>query len=457
MRPVHAAREAWGSDVTTERIAERGPMAEAVQASGAGLRKEVAQTARARIAYLVNGYPKVSHSFIRREIHALERQGCTVVRIAVRGWGETLADPADQAERALTRYLLQDGLLSLLAATAKVAIGRPARFWQALRLVPKLGRSADRPLPFHFVYLLQACQLALWLEAEGVRHLHAHFGTNPAEVALLSHVLSDIPYSFTVHGPDEFDRGVYLHLDDKIAHAKFVAAVNAYCRSQLLRRARFEDWDKVKVVHCGLDNTFLEADVAPLAADSQRFVCVGRLCEQKGQLLLLEAFSQLASRHPGAHLVLAGDGEMRPALEASIARLGLRDRTTITGWISEAQVRDEIRQARALVLPSFAESLPVVIMEAMALRRPVISTYVAGIPELVRNGETGWLVPAGSVESLYGAMEACLAEDAGRLRRMGDLGYERVSSRHSADHEARRLLTLIGANASSSELTEWAS
>ncbi len=453
-----SVREAWGPDVTTERIAERLPTSEAAQVSDAGMGNPAVQASGARIAYLVNGYPKVSHSFIRREIHALERQGCSIMRIAVRGWDETLADPADRAERTQTRYLLKEGMISLVVAAAKVAVRKPGQFWKALRLVFKLGSNADRPLPFHFIYLLQACQLATWLEAHDVRHLHAHFGTNPAEVALLAHVLSGIPYSFTVHGPDEFDRGVYLHLDDKIAHAKFVAAVNAYCRSQLLRRARFEDWDKVKVVHCGLDSTFLNADAGPLAADSQRFVCVGRLCEQKGQLLLLEAFSRIARQHPKAHLVLAGDGEMRAELEASIARLDLRDRTTITGWISEAQVREEIRLARALVLPSFAESLPVVIMEAMALRRPVISTYVAGIPELVRNGETGWLVPAGSVESLCQAMQNCLAEDASRLGRMGDLGYERVSARHSADHEAQRLLALINAvGGSSKELTEWVS
>ncbi|RTL66656.1 MAG: glycosyltransferase, partial [Hyphomicrobiales bacterium] len=151
------------------------------------------------------------------------------------------------------------------------------------------------------------------------------------------------------------------------------------------------------VVHCGLDALFLDAETTPVPAE-QRFVCVGRLCEQKGQLMLLEAFAKLVAKYPQAHLVLAGDGEMRQEIEARIAQLKLTDRTTITGWISEAQVRDEIRKARALVLPSFAESLPVVIMEAMALRRPVISTYVAGIPELVRDGETGWLVPAGSID-----------------------------------------------------------
>lgn len=413
------------------------------------------QAAQRRVAYLVNAYPKVSHSFIRREIHALERQGCSVTRVAVRGWGEPLADPADKRERDVTRYLLKGGLLPLLKAAARMAWQRPARFWRALRLTVRLGWAADRPFPIHFAYLLQACELALWLEQAQIGHLHAHFGTNPAEVALLTHVLSDIPYSFTVHGPDEFDRGVYLHLDAKIASAKFVAAVNSFTRSQLLRRAHHADWNKVKVVHCGLDALFLDAETTPVPAE-QRFVCVGRLCEQKGQLMLLEAFAKLVAKYPQAHLVLAGDGEMRQEIEARIAQLKLTDRTTITGWISEAQVRDEIRKARALVLPSFAESLPVVIMEAMALRRPVISTYVAGIPELVRDGETGWLVPAGSIDALADAIEACLATDVATLTEMGDRGRAKVAQRHAADHEAQRLLALISApTGSTGDMTEW--
>lgn len=413
------------------------------------------KAANRHVAYLVNAYPKVSHSFIRREIHALERQGCTITRIAVRGWGEPLADPSDKRERDVTRYLLKGGLLPLVKAAARMAWQRPARFWKALRLTVRLGWAADRPFPLHFAYLLQACELAFWLEEANVGHLHAHFGTNPAEVALLTHVLSHVPYSFTVHGPDEFDRGVYLHLDAKIASAKFVAAVNSFTRSQLLRRAHHADWNKVKVVHCGLDALFLDAETTSPPAD-QRFVCVGRLCEQKGQLMLLEAFAKLVSKYPQAHLVLAGDGEMRQAIEARIAELKLADRTTITGWISEIQVRDQIRKARALVLPSFAESLPVVIMEAMALRRPVISTYVAGIPELVRDGETGWLVPAGSIDALSDAMEACLTADAETLTAMGDRGRAKVVQRHAADHEAQRLLALISApTCATGDMTEW--
>ena len=154
----------------------------------------------------------------------------------------------------------------------------------------------------------------------------------------------------------------------------------------------------------------------------------------KGQLLLIEAVAALVGRGVEVELVLAGDGEMRSAVEESIASHGIGDRVRITGWISSAQVRDELLAARALVLPSFAEGLPV-----------VISTFVAGIPELVRDGIDGWLVPAGDVDALADAMTACLTTSAGRLEEMGRSGHERVGVRHSIDVEAGRLRSMFDA------------
>jgi len=122
---------------------------------------------------------------------------------------------------------------------------------------------------------------------------------------------------------------------------------------------------------------------------------------------------------------------------------GLQDRVRITGWISSSQVREEILAARAMVLPSFAEGLPVVIMEALALRRPVITTYIAGIPELVRAGENGWLIPAGSASALTAAIEDCLSRAPGEIKTMGEAGRHRVIERHSIDNEARKLATYI--------------
>jgi glycosyltransferase involved in cell wall biosynthesis len=400
---------------------------------------------RLRVAYLINQYPKVSHSFIRREIQALERHGLEVVRFAVRGWDDALADPADVAERARTRYLLQGGWLTPLRSALRLALTRPRLFSGAVRLAWSMWRNSDRTLFHHLAYLVEAAVLVAWSAQERVAHLHAHFGTNPAEVAMLARALGGAPYSFTVHGPEEFDHPLALGLGQKGKDAAFVVAISSFGRSQLFRWLPLTHWERVKVVHCGLEPAFHQA-VARSGGKAERLVCVGRLCEQKGQLLLVEALHRVISRGTPCELVLAGDGEMREDIETLIERLGLHAHVRITGWIGSAQVRDEILAARALVLPSFAEGLPVVIMEAMALRRPVITTYVAGIPELVQDGTNGWLVPAGDVDALADAMVACLGAAPEALEQMGDAAHARVLVRHDVDREAEKLAALFGAS-----------
>lgn len=398
-----------------------------------------------RIAYLINHYPAISHSFIRREILALERQGHDVLRISVRGWNEVPPGKEDQIEHARTRFVLRGGAGPLALAFLRVLFSDPIRLANAIGLTWKLSRQADRPLPVHLVYLLEACVIVGWLGAEKTEHLHAHFGTNPAEVAMLVQELGGPRWSFTAHGPEEFDKAKFIALPEKIRRADFVVAVSSFGRSQLFRNVSHEHWQKIKVIHCGIEPAFYERASAQPGAE-RRLICVGRLCEQKGQLLLIEAARQLSDRGTEFELVLAGDGEMRGDLETLIARYGLEKQVRITGWIGSDQVRDEILAARALVLPSFAEGLPVVIMEAMALRRPVISTFVAGIPELVVPGEHGWLVPAGDVEALASAMHACLDASPGTIARMGVTARERVLERHNVDREASKLVDLFQRN-----------
>lgn len=399
-----------------------------------------------RIAYLINQYPKVSHSFIRREILALERQGLDVMRIAVRGWRDVVVDPADQAERSRTRYLLKDGLGAPLLCALRMAVSRPASMLRALRLAASMWRRSDRTLFHHAAYLAEACLVVSWLDKAGIDHLHAHFGTNPADVALLARALGGPPFSFTVHGPEEFDKPAALNLGQKGRGAAFVVAISSFGRSQLYRWLPFAHWPKVKVVHCALEAGFhFGAPSAPAVAP--RLVCIGRLCEQKGQLLLVRAAQQVIAGGSTLELVLAGDGEMRAEIEAEVDRLGLRAHVRITGWIGSDQVRDELTAARALVLPSFAEGLPVVVMESMALYRPVITTFVAGIPELVRDGIDGWLIPAGDIDSLATAMTTCLRATGDELARMGTAAHNRAVERHDVDREAAKLLALFSASA----------
>ena len=402
-----------------------------------------ASQARLGVAYLVNQYPKVSHSFIRREILAIEDLGASVLRVASRGWKDTLVDPADEAERKKTHYLLQAGAGGLLASSLKVFMASPLRFLRAARVAAGMARMSPRPLAIHFVYLTQACRLLELCRREGITHVHAHFGTNATEVALLCAELGGPRYSFTVHGPEEFDMPVGLHLGEKVESAAFVAAVSSFGRSQLYRWIPHSHWPKVKVVRCAVDEGFHEAARA-VPAESRTVVCVGRLCEQKGQMLLLSAARELAALGVDFQLVLAGDGDLRPELERLIAAYGLGGRVRITGWVSGEQVQSLLLDARALILPSFAEGLPVVIMEAMALGRPVITTRIAGIPELVRDGVEGWVVPAGDCQALVQAWRELLEADVVRLDAMGQSARERVARRHSAAAAAQKLMQLFG-------------
>ena len=402
-----------------------------------------------QISYLINQYPKVSHSFIRREILALERQGFHVQRIALRGWDEKVVDAEDITEQKITQYVLAQGVINLLIAALKVLLSTPARFFTALKIALKMARVSEKSLPYHLIYLAEACKMLPWLKSHQSQHLHAHFGTNSAEIAMLAGVLAKLPYSFTVHGPEEFDKPQALGLNITIHHAKFVVVISAFGRSQLYRWANFADWQKIKIVHCGLEASFYIAPAKSLPAKpiaaTPRLVCVGRLCEQKGQMLLLEAAKKLHAAGLDFELILAGDGDMRAEIESLIVQYQLLDKVKITGWISSEEVRNHILSAQALVLPSFAEGLPVVIMEAMSLRRPVISTYIAGIPELLIQGENGWLCVAGDVEDLSKAMREALTQSVETLQKMGDAAYTRVIARHNIDIEAAKLAEHIKA------------
>lgn len=396
-----------------------------------------------KLAYFINQYPKVSHSFIRREILALERIGYDVERISLRSDKDELVDPLDQNELAKTRYILAEHPLKIASAFTKTFCSSPQLFLKSLKVAIRLGLRSDRGLIRHLIYLIEACVLLQWEKTTGIEHIHAHFGTNSTAVVMLTQLLGGAGYSFTVHGPEEFDKPEFIHLAEKIHHSRFVVAISSYGRSQLFRWIPASEWHKVQIVRCGLDAAFLAQKATKIPEASRQLLCIGRLCEQKGQLLLLEAMKQLHDEGISCKLILAGDGPMRKDVENRIAAYQLNNVVEITGWISSEQVKSLLIESRGMVLPSFAEGLPVVIMEALALRRPVISTYVAGIPELIQHGKNGWLVPPGDVSSLKTAMQELLNASAADLETMGEQGFNAVLAQHDIEKEAGKLAVLF--------------
>lgn len=389
------------------------------------------------IGYVINTYPRPSHSFIRREILALESAGWTVHRLAMRGNAADLVDPADQAEHARTERILEAGPIRLGQDLMRAALRAPGA-------TPPALQAARRGGVRHLAYLAEAARVANRVRALGIGHLHAHFGTNSTDVARYAARLAGIGYSFTAHGPEEFDAPRALRLGEKLAEARFAVAISHYGRSQLCRWVDHRHWDRIHVVHCGIEPARFP-DPPPLPdAVPLRLVAIGRFSEQKGFLALLPALAA-ARRHADIRLTLVGDGELRPEIEALIATHALQDAVTLAGWLDEAGVRGQLAASHALVLPSFAEGLPMVIMEAMAQGRPALATAIAGVPELVRPGETGWLVPAGDEAGLCDAMVALAATPVEVMARMGLNGRARVLARHDAATEAGKLGALFAA------------
>lgn len=403
-----------------------------------------------KIAYLVNQYPSVSHSFIRREIQALEKLNLDIARYSVRSLLNELVDPGDIEEHKKTRFILGGSKILLISALIHILFAHPAGFVKAFLKTIKMGIRSDRGLLRHIFYFIEACVVARWVKKDHVDHIHAHFGTNSATLALIVHWLIGTPYSFTVHGPEEFDKPEFLSLKMKIENAAFVAAISSFGKSQLFRQLDEKDWHKVKIVHCGLEEKYLDEPHIPVT-NEPNFVCVGRLCEQKGQLILLRAGNELKKQGKNFHLTLVGDGPMRKELENYISKNNLAENVKITGWMSSEEVKAELKAARTMVLPSFAEGLPVVIMEAMALRRPPITTYIAGIPELVINGENGWLVIAADVDGLAHAMNEAIDASPEQLDQMGMLAHTRVKERHNIRTEAAKLYRYFEAGVSTGE------
>ena len=399
-----------------------------------------------RVAYFINQYPGISHSFIRREIQALERQGLEVFRFAIRPSKDKIISEEDFAEAGKTRHIVSTAKGALVRSMARRIAKSPFRAARAFQAALSMGWRSEAGLLRHIFYFGEALVLADWLERDSLSHVHAHFGTNAAAIAMLAAPMARASFSFTVHGPEEFEKPDLISLREKTESAAFTAAISKFGASQLKKISDPSVWPRIKIVRCGIEKSFY-ADADNPQARSADFVCVGRLCAEKGQLDLVEAAAKVARDWPEFSLVLIGDGPMRPEIERRIAALGLADNVRLAGWKTPAQVREALLGARAFVLPSYAEGLPVSIMEALALRRPVITTYVAGIPELIENNVCGWMTPAGDVDAIAKAMNEALTASEDALARMGEEGRRRVERMHDIDKEAARLAALFRSTA----------
>ncbi len=403
-------------------------------------------TAVVRLLYFTNRYPAVSHTFIRREILGLEERGVEIERVALRADPiDALPDPLDRAEYGRTRLLL-GGKARLATRILAGVARRPFQAIKVLLFALGLARRSGISRAKMVFYWAEALLLADLGRALGADFVRVHFGTNGAVVARLARRLGGPPYSIAYHGPDEFDAPERWDLGGTIAESAFVTAISSYCAAQLMRWSDPAHWDRIRIVRCLVDgDRFAEM---PLPEGPLRLCTIARLAPQKGLPLLLDALAELDAP---PELVIVGGGPARAALEAQADTLGIADRVRFTGPLSGDDVRAVLADSHIFILPSFAEGLPVVIMEAMAVGRPVIATAITGVPELVVDGETGWLVPAGDKDMLVRAIDAAGALPHEKLAAIGAQGAARVRSRHLANVEMPKLAEIFAKTLSNRE------
>lgn len=392
------------------------------------------------IAYLTGEYPRATDTFIQREVAGLRANGIEVFTASIRKTGvEHLVGEEQRAEAAKTFYVL-DAAKSprhLLTCHARALRKSPGRYFRALRLAIRTRPPGLKAGLYQLFYFAEAAVLADHLQRNGVTHLHNHIAKASCTVAMLMSELSGIPYSFTLHGPDIFFEPHHWRLDEKIARARFVACISHFCRSQAMAFSVPDHWSKLHIVHCGIEPGRYD-DVSERAGHNLLFV--GRLAAVKGLPVLFDALEALQPTHPDLRVTIIGDGPDRAALEARARRLS--SMVQFVGYKSQAEVAETLRRMDMLVLPSFAEGVPVVLMEAMAAGIPVVTTRIAGVPELVEDGVAGILVLPGDVAALANAISTLL-DDPDLRSDMGRAGRQKVGDEFNIAHETAWLAELL--------------
>jgi glycosyltransferase involved in cell wall biosynthesis len=393
-----------------------------------------------RLAYLVSRYPSISHTFILREVLSLRAQGFHIRVASInppdRPFGELTEEERTEADR--TCYVKRGAVSRLPAALLACLLRHPVGFFRGLAFSMRLGGTDFAKILYGLFYFLESLLLGRWMAAEKLSHLHVHFATPASTVGLIATRVFPISLSITVHGPDEFYDVPGYRLEQKIAGSSFICTIGKFARSQLMKISPPVQWTKFEVAPLGVDPTRF----APRRGRQQNghfeLICVGRLVPAKGQHVLIGAVAQLLREGRGIHLRIVGDGPDRRSLERDVSRMGISRSVTFEGNVNQDRIRSLYEAADLFVLPSFAEGIPVVLMEAMAMEIPVVTTFVNGIPELIRHGIDGWLVAPSDEEGLASAI-AGLMDDTALRERLGSAGRLRVMDRYDLECNTRRL------------------
>jgi glycosyltransferase involved in cell wall biosynthesis len=410
----------------------------------------------APFAYLVGRYPAASHAFLLTQVAALRERGARPETITIRSPFKTdLRDEPDREAARTTYRVLPAGPVKLIASHVPAFLRAPGRYLATLRYSLGLSRGGIRAWLWQLFYFAEAMIVWRRCQRRGITHLHAQFADTATDSALLvTHYEPAWTWSIAVHGPDEFAEALHNRIGEKLARANAVIAASegAAARARMLMDAAGAA--KLTVVRLGVDATrFSPGERGDGHPGAFRALCLGRLVERKAQRILIAAVARLAERGAEVHLTVAGDGPTRPSLERLATDLGIADRVTFTGVVGQDEAIELYRGADVFALPSLAEGLPVVLMEAMACGLPVISTRIDAIPELIDDGVNGLFVEAGDAQGLADAL-ARLAGDPELRNRLGTAAREKVLDQFELGRQAERLLDALAGEGLAGEAAE---
>jgi glycosyltransferase involved in cell wall biosynthesis len=403
-----------------------------------------------KLAYVCSEYPAISHTFVLREIEALRELGLEIDTFSLRRTpDEKLLSERDRRVAASTVAILPPRWGRLLRAHLGAALRAPRAYFATLAYALGLAPPGLRGRLWQFFYFVEA--ILLWSECErrGIRHLHVHLANAAADATMVAVHYGNArspgrwSWSLTMHGPTEFWDVRHYRLAEKVESADFVVCISEFCRSQLMNLCAPERWEQLRVVHCGIPvEQFTRRTPPPEPGPGARILYIGRLVPEKGQTVLLEAIAELTRRGHDLTATIAGEGALKPELEKMAERLRLGDRIEFPGAVGQHQLRDLYEEAAVFCLPSFGEGVPIVLMEAMAMEVPPVSTRIAGIPELIEHERGGLLVPPGRADELADALESLLTDPA-FYRRLATGGRAKVIEEFDTRRSAEQLLAVF--------------
>ena len=385
-----------------------------------------------RLAYLVSRYPAISHTFILREVAELRRLGIAIEVASINGLDRSPEQltAEERSEASRTYYIKKAGVKAAAVAHVAAVLSNPVGYFRGLSFALGLGGADVRRIAMGFFYFVEAVMIGRWMLAQKLHHLHVHFATPAATVGLILTRIFPITLSITVHGPDEFYDVPGYRLAEKVGASRLLCAIGLFARSQLMRISSARDWEKIEVTPLGVDPELFAPRPFRAVPDHFEVLCVGRLVPAKGQHVLLAAIARLVAEGRPVRVRFVGDGPDRKSLEEAARAQRIENHVIFEGAVNQDRIRDLYQLAQVFALASFAEGIPVVLMEAMAMEIPCVTTWITGIPELIRDSIDGLLVPPSDDVALAAAI-ARLMDDSDLRRGIGQAGRRRVIEKYN--------------------------